>query len=56
MAVNARRVRMIYEPSKGATSGGAVVYWMSRDQRVADNWALLYAQEVSHALNLDPRK
>ena len=23
---------------------GSVVYWMSRDQRVGDNWALLYAQ------------
>eukprot|EP00667_Euglena_gracilis_P011537 EG_transcript_11783 len=24
---------------------GAVAYWMSRDQRCEDNWALLYAQE-----------
>jgi len=24
---------------------GPVVYWMSRDQRCRDNWALLYAQE-----------
>ena len=24
---------------------GPVVYWMSRDQRAEDNWALLYAQE-----------
>lgn len=24
---------------------GPVVYWMSRDQRVRDNWALLHAQE-----------
>ena len=24
---------------------GPVVYWMSRDQRASDNWALLYAQE-----------
>ncbi len=23
---------------------GTVVYWMSRDQRTHDNWALLYAQ------------
>ncbi|MFA5109851.1 MAG: deoxyribodipyrimidine photo-lyase [Desulfobaccales bacterium] len=28
---------------------GAVVYWMSRDQRVRDNWALLYAQELALA-------
>ncbi|UFS70991.1 deoxyribodipyrimidine photo-lyase [Geomonas sp. RF6] len=26
---------------------GPVVYWMSRDQRVADNWALLHAQELA---------
>lgn len=25
--------------------GGPVVYWCSRDQRVQDNWALLYAQQ-----------
>jgi deoxyribodipyrimidine photo-lyase len=28
---------------------GPVVYWMSRDQRVHDNWALLYAQELAMA-------
>jgi len=26
---------------------GPVLYWMSRDQRVSDNWALLYAQELA---------
>ncbi len=26
---------------------GPVIYWMSRDQRVNDNWALLYAQELA---------
>jgi deoxyribodipyrimidine photo-lyase len=26
---------------------GPVVYWMSRDQRVQDNWALLYAQQLA---------
>lgn len=29
----------------GCVSSGPVVYWMSRDQRVRDNWALLYAQK-----------
>lgn len=24
----------------------AIVYWMSRDQRVEDNWGLLYAQAL----------
>jgi deoxyribodipyrimidine photo-lyase len=28
-------------------SGGAVVYWMSRDQRAYDNWALIYARELA---------
>ncbi|MBD3169950.1 MAG: deoxyribodipyrimidine photo-lyase [candidate division Zixibacteria bacterium] len=31
--------------------GGAVLYWMSRDQRVADNWALLHAQELAIRYN-----
>ncbi len=26
---------------------GPVVYWMSRDQRVEDNWALIYAQTIA---------
>jgi deoxyribodipyrimidine photo-lyase len=26
---------------------GTVVYWMQRDQRVNDNWALIYAQELA---------
>lgn len=29
---------------------GPVIYWMSRDQRVDDNWALLYAQELALTL------
>jgi len=28
-------------------SGGAVLYWMSRDQRAHDNWALLKAQDLA---------
>jgi deoxyribodipyrimidine photo-lyase len=30
---------------------GPVVYWMSRDQRYADNWALLFAIERANSLN-----
>ena len=29
----------------GQHGKGPVVYWMSRDQRVSDNWALLWAQQ-----------
>ena len=28
-------------------TGGAVVYHMSRDQRVEDNWALIYASQLA---------
>ena len=31
--------------SKGVK--GPVIYWMSRDQRVHDNWALVHAQEIA---------
>ncbi|MCJ7499725.1 deoxyribodipyrimidine photo-lyase, partial [bacterium] len=36
------RVHKLNDRSQGK---GTVVYWMSRDQRVSDNWALLYAQQ-----------
>jgi deoxyribodipyrimidine photo-lyase len=40
--VNNKRVRLLkVRPLKP----GPVVYWMSRDQRAADNWALLHAQQ-----------
>ncbi len=44
MQVHSDRVRIL---SDGAIKNGPVVYWMSRDQRVRDNWALLYAQELA---------
>jgi len=51
--VDPARVRRVGEglgtkiKREGAKSenSGCVVYWMSRDQRVRDNWALLYAQQ-----------
>jgi len=33
-------------------TGTCVVYWMSRDQRVHDNWALLLAQKEAEKLHL----
>lgn len=32
---------------EGKPGDGPVVYWMSRNQRARDNWALLYAQELA---------
>ena len=31
----------------GKETEGPVIYWMSRDQRVHDNWALIYAQKLA---------
>jgi deoxyribodipyrimidine photo-lyase len=33
----------------GRQGDGPVVYWMSRDQRASDNWALLHAQDLAMA-------
>jgi deoxyribodipyrimidine photo-lyase len=45
--VNRKRWRPLNRARPGQ---GPVVYWMSRDQRVRDNWALLYAQELALSL------
>jgi deoxyribodipyrimidine photo-lyase len=46
--VHRDRVRLVN--SVGAVPpGGCVVYWMSRDQRVRDNWALLEASRLAKA-------
>ncbi|MBT8489475.1 MAG: deoxyribodipyrimidine photo-lyase, partial [Deltaproteobacteria bacterium] len=40
--VNQKRIRLLKD---GIQTEGPVAYWMSRDQRARDNWALLFAQE-----------
>jgi deoxyribodipyrimidine photo-lyase len=42
--VNIKRVRNL---KKGNPVRGPVLYWMSRDQRVNDNWALAWAIEMA---------
>jgi deoxyribodipyrimidine photo-lyase len=46
--VKKERIKLLRGGQEGL---GPVVFWMSRDQRISDNWALLYAQEV--ALKMD---
>lgn len=46
--VNIKRVRNL---KSGPVINGPVLYWMSRDQRVYDNWALSYAIEMAE--NMD---
>ncbi|WP_243359886.1 deoxyribodipyrimidine photo-lyase [Fundidesulfovibrio terrae] len=43
--MNTRRARII---SPGRPGVGPVVYWMHRDHRVRDNWALTYAALLAH--------
>ncbi len=42
--MNEKRVR---ELKPGILGSGPIIYWMSRDQRVSDNWALLYSQSIA---------
>jgi deoxyribodipyrimidine photo-lyase len=44
--VDQSRVRSL-KAGAPATPGGPVVYWMSRDQRSSDNWALLHAADCA---------
>ncbi len=46
MPVNPRRVHTLRAAPAG---GGPVLYWMSREQRVHDNWGLLHARELAGA-------
>lgn len=42
--INIKRIRLL---QKGSETNGPVIYWMSRDQRAHDNWALLFAQKLA---------
>jgi deoxyribodipyrimidine photo-lyase len=46
--VNIKRVKQL---KKGIPVGGPVLYWMSRDQRVSDNWALAFAIEIAESMD-----
>ncbi len=42
--INEKRIRLL---QNGDDIKGPVIYWMSRDQRMHDNWSLLYAQNLA---------
>lgn len=46
--MNPRRARLVKD---GPTGPGPVLYWMHRDHRASDNWALLFAAELATQLN-----
>jgi len=47
ITVKSERIRSLSPVEKIEPAAGGVVYWMSRDQRVQDNWALLHARELA---------
>eukprot|EP00930_Biecheleria_cincta_P051447 TRINITY_DN36638_c0_g1_i1.p1 TRINITY_DN36638_c0_g1~~TRINITY_DN36638_c0_g1_i1.p1 ORF type:complete len:534 (-),score=107.33 TRINITY_DN36638_c0_g1_i1:68-1669(-) len=50
--VAAGRQRCLTAQKEPKAGGKCVVYWMSRDQRAADNWALLRAFEIGKEHNV----
>ena len=44
---NKKRVRPVNKVNAIPENSQAILYWMSRDQRVQDNWAMLYAQRLA---------
>ncbi|MEI6728911.1 MAG: deoxyribodipyrimidine photo-lyase [bacterium] len=45
MLFNLKRVQKLNQKESGS---GPVVYWMSREQRVQDNWGLIFAQKLAN--------
>lgn len=46
--MNQNRINIIKNKS---IQNGPIVYWMSRDQRIEDNWALIFAIEIAKEKN-----
>ncbi|XP_068137359.1 deoxyribodipyrimidine photo-lyase-like isoform X2 [Hyperolius riggenbachi] len=44
---NKKRLRLVTSGDDLKDDALGIVYWMSRDQRVEDNWAFLYAQRLA---------
>lgn len=49
---NKKRVRILSDARDVADGRNAILYWMFREQRAQDNWALLYAQRLALKLEL----
>ncbi len=41
MDINGKRIHQL---NNGQPTSGPIIYWMSREQRVHDNWGLLHAR------------
>ncbi|XP_076150681.1 CPD photolyase isoform X2 [Alosa pseudoharengus] len=47
MKFNNKRLRFLSDTKTVQQGSEGVLYWMGRDQRVQDNWALIYAQQLA---------
>ncbi|WP_045211516.1 deoxyribodipyrimidine photo-lyase [Desulfonatronovibrio magnus] len=52
MTVNTKRIKVL---KSGSLKKGPVVYWMSRDQRIFHNWALVHTLDLALRHNSRPR-
>ncbi|XP_059200601.1 CPD photolyase [Centropristis striata] len=52
MKFNKKRLRFISDTKKIKQGSEGVLYWMTRDYRVQDNWALIHAQQLALKENL----
>ncbi|XP_053738519.1 CPD photolyase [Synchiropus splendidus] len=52
MKFSKKRLQYISEAQKMKPGSEGVLYWMLRDQRVQDNWALIHAQKLALKENL----
>ena len=43
---NKKRLKVLSESKEISDKRSGIVYWMSRNQRIEDNWSLLYAQAL----------
>ncbi|XP_022610500.1 deoxyribodipyrimidine photo-lyase-like [Seriola dumerili] len=50
--LNKKRLRFVSDTEKIKQGSEGVLYWMSRDHRVQDNWALIRAQQLAVKENL----
>ncbi len=44
MSINPQRIKTV---KSGSCKSGPVTYWMSREQRIHDNWALIHAIDIA---------
>lgn len=44
---NRKRLRIVSQEQMVSDNCEGIVYWMSRDSRVQDNWAFLFAQKLA---------